>query len=463
MPPLLPAPHPPEFRTVKQLLNRMNASRDEERQTMISVEDVDLPEWQRQLVWTHDDMGLLVYSILNNYPIGMMILWRKEDGIRVPIDGRQRLTAIRQFAEGRVAIPALPHVPPEFHNKKYKLLEGDAAAGYTQLALPEREQFDDYELAIMQYDQVSERIAKDIFVKLQGGKSLTKAEVRAALGGRLCDLVTELTSTAALANEDEEDDEAVAAHPFFKEVNVRNTRKAHRGLCDVLLHEFLYPGLDKHWSSLETMYLDKATTLTDEEMDRFRRSLNQFYRAVQVDVNGVRRVLPQLRSTFLILSYYRLFSTLKREYALPEGFSFAQVVQDFERLRREYDQEPPYVNFNAALSNAGYSAGRSDQRHEILMSFVLRRNPDLMPLDGRRAFTEAERIAIWDRAEGRCEFVDTEGQRCTSTFANFRDADADHIVRWRDGGPTTIENGRLLCQQHNRGRGDTEGMGPAAS
>jgi len=433
----------------------MNANRVSERGTLISAEEIDVPSWQRQLVWSDEDMGLLAFSILNNYPIGMLVLWRRSDGLRVPIDGRQRLNAIRRFAEGTVAIPALRHVPLEFQNKKYRLLEGDDEGAL--LGLEYREQFDDYELSILQYDEIDERTAMDIFVKLQGGKSLTKTEVRAALGGRLCEFVTDLTSAAA-GNDEEEDEEAPpSGHPFFSEVNIRNSRKAHRNLCDVLLHEFLYPTQDKHWSSLETMYLDKATTLTSEEQNRFRRFLNQFYRAVQVSVNGEPRVMPQLRSAFLLLTYFRAYRELSQDYALPSGFDFASVVREFERMRSENDQEVPWVNFNASLSNAGYAAARTKQRHHILMSFILRAHQGIVPRDPRRAFSEAERIAIWDRADGQCEFIEAGGERCPETFANFRDADADHIVRWIEGGPTTVENGRLLCQPHNRGRGRTSG------
>ena len=292
----------------------------------------------------------------------------------------------------------------------------------------------------------------DIFVKLQGGKSLTKAEVRAALGGRLCEFVTELTSAGSRTEEEEDGDAPLSNHPFFREVNIRDTRKAHRNLCDVLLHEFLYPGQDKHWSSLETMYLDKAVTLTEDEQTRFRKELNRFHKAVQSGIGGERRVLPQLKSTFLVLTYFRAWLELEREYALPDGFDFTVQVRDFERLRSENDQEIPWVNFNAALSNAGYAQVRIKQRHAILMSFILRSAPSIVPRDPKRSFTEEQKIAIWDRAGGRCEWFDETGERCTEPFPNFRDADADHIIRWNDGGPTSVDNGRLLCQTHNRGR-----------
>lgn len=173
---------PVEFRSVKQLGNRMNANRDTELHKLISTEDYDVPSWQRQIVWNAEDMGLLAYSIIQNYPIGMVVLWKKPNGVRVPIDGRQRLTAIRRFQAGHVAIPDLPGIEENLRNAKYQLLDGDEAAGIKLLGMEQREIFDDYEPSIVEYEGIDEATAMDIFVKLQGGKSLNKAEVRAALG-----------------------------------------------------------------------------------------------------------------------------------------------------------------------------------------------------------------------------------------------------------------------------------------
>ena len=443
----MPTPRPVEFRSLKHLLRRMHADRDAIPRELISVDEADLPHWQRQLVWTPDEMGLLCYSILRGYPIGQIILWRKNDGIRVPIDGRQRLTAIKRFFEGHIALPDLPHISSKYRGKKYLLGESDSSE--TMLSTISRDDFDDYEPAILEYSEIDEDIAKDIFVKLQGGKSLTKTEVRAALPGRVTDFVSDLTSPPLpMPDDDEESDELPSRHRFFSEIAVPNRRKAHRNICDILLHEYLYPGRDKHWSSLESMYLEKAGTLSNGDMEGFRRSLSQFYRAVRVRVNDEWRVHPHLRSAFLILTYYRVWSSLQ-PFALPESFDFVALLREFEAQRQTQKDDPPYVNFNAALSNAGYAMNRCDKRHEILSSFVLRRVPEVGLRDKKRGFTVDQKVAIWDRAEGRCEWEE-DGDRCDAVLADFRTADADHVVKWSDGGPTSIENGRLLCRKHNR-------------
>jgi hypothetical protein len=159
------------FNSVKQLIRRFSANRETERSEVISIEDLDVPPWQRQIVWNEDEMGLLAHSIINRYPIGMIILWKKPNGIRVPIDGRQRLTAIRQFYEGNVAIPALPGVSPDLRNKKYRLFPGDQDRGFVELSMSHKELFEDYELSMVQYEDIDEEKAMDIFVMLQGARA----------------------------------------------------------------------------------------------------------------------------------------------------------------------------------------------------------------------------------------------------------------------------------------------------
>jgi hypothetical protein len=198
------------------------------------------------------------------------------------------------------------------------------------------------------------------------------------------------------------------------------------------------------------MYQDKARTLTDSEQAGFKTTLGRFQHSVEIVAQRKKIIRPELRSAFLVLSFFKAWRELDLVYALPRRFSFADVIRDFEEERHKKPHELPWVDFSSALSNAGYAKHRIKTRHDILMSYVLRRYPSLIPKDRKqRIFTDAQKIAIWDRARMRCEWV-RRGKRCSKAFANFRDADADHIVKWKDGGPTSVENGRLLCTHHNR-------------
>jgi hypothetical protein len=42
-----------------------------------------------------------------------------------------------------------------------------------------------------------------------------------------------------------------------------------------------------------------------------------------------------------------------------------------------------------------------------------------------------------------------DGDRCTATYCDAPLRHFDHVIRWRDGGRTTFDNGRGLCAFHN--------------
>jgi hypothetical protein len=57
----------------------------------------------------------------------------------------------------------------------------------------------------------------------------------------------------------------------------------------------------------------------------------------------------------------------------------------------------------------------------------------------------AERCAIWQRDEGRCTFTDDKGRRCEEQAG----LEIHHEHPFARGGPTTVENLRLMCRAHN--------------
>ena len=286
----------PQFTSAKALWRRLN---HEEPQEIVSIQDSDVPEWQRQVVWTEDEMGLLAYSMIKKYPIGMIILWEKPDGKSVPIDGRQRLTAIKKFFDNECSIPESPTIELQYRGRRYE-----------DLTVRAKEALEDYQLSMVLYRELDEDIAKDIFIKLQGGKSLTKSEIRSAYPGLVTDFVTELTSPPSNLTEDENENDQISGHPFFDEVNISKRNKGDRALCDMLLHEHLYPGKNKHWTSLESLYVDKKESLSAREKDGFKSSLQNFYLNVQKEIEGERRVNPRLKTFNLIITYFQTWNIL---------------------------------------------------------------------------------------------------------------------------------------------------------
>ena len=65
-----------------------------------------------------------------------------------------------------------------------------------------------------------------------------------------------------------------------------------------------------------------------------------------------------------------------------------------------------------------------------------------------REFTPSERETLYARQDGVCPMCEKEG--APKVRYEITEMDADHIVPWKSGGKTVLENGRMLCQRHNR-------------
>ena len=64
---------------------------------------------------------------------------------------------------------------------------------------------------------------------------------------------------------------------------------------------------------------------------------------------------------------------------------------------------------------------------------------------GRQPISAAVRREVWKRDEGRCTWRGPDGQRCGNTWQ----VELDHIRPAALGGPSTVENLRILCRAHN--------------
>ena len=83
----------------------------------IRKQDLVLPEFQREYVWSRDQAKQLLSSLLKGYPVGALLIWRTDQPpelknvdklpeklgmIRVLLDGQQRLTTLYMLIEGEI-------------------------------------------------------------------------------------------------------------------------------------------------------------------------------------------------------------------------------------------------------------------------------------------------------------------------------------------------------------------------
>lgn len=68
-----------------------------------------------------------------------------------------------------------------------------------------------------------------------------------------------------------------------------------------------------------------------------------------------------------------------------------------------------------------------------------------------RAFTDNEKMTMYERQQGICPMCKAEG---IDIKWKLEEMHADHILPWSKGGHTTLDNGQLLCREHNLEKSD---------
>ena len=68
-----------------------------------------------------------------------------------------------------------------------------------------------------------------------------------------------------------------------------------------------------------------------------------------------------------------------------------------------------------------------------------------------RAFPDGMKRQIYERQNGICPMCAAEGKHKHWTIEEMH---ADHKIPWSKGGHTTLENGQMLCREHNLAKGN---------
>lgn len=164
-------------------------------------EEIDFsPPYQRRgRLWSTDDKGFLIDSIINGFDVPKLYLADFQFGqsalnkLRLPyaiIDGKQRLEAVFDFFESKLALRY------DFKYRKDESLElGNLSLKDLKRTFPKiAEEFENASLDIMSVFAEDEADINEIFVRLNKSKPLTGAEVRNAMAGPVSNLVRLLAS-----------------------------------------------------------------------------------------------------------------------------------------------------------------------------------------------------------------------------------------------------------------------------
>lgn len=159
---------------------------------------IDMPDFQREEVWTEHQKRQLIDTILKGWHLPKFYFRKVDDASFECVDGQQRLAAIFEFYDGKLALESL--VARTYGGATYSKLKPDYS-----------DAFDDFEIDIEEIEDATDDELEELFVRLQLGTPLTTAEKLNALGGDARDFAR-----------------WIADQPFFRRrIGVRDTRYAH--------------------------------------------------------------------------------------------------------------------------------------------------------------------------------------------------------------------------------------------
>lgn len=429
------------------------------------------PPYQRKTVWSRPKQQALLDSLFRRYYIPRIVIRevRLDDDqtVREVIDGQQRINSVQAFIADKLPLPkSLADVHPELVGAYYSNLPTDIR------------RFIDRELKY-NADIVKgienprnadhQRIASEIFWRLQQGESLNYMEIAHA---RLSSLVRNFIVKYG----DDYDFDYITykpidhnpyKHPFFRIYDRDNGRMQHLSLLARLLLIEISDGptetKDKQVADLiDTTQQDdgigNSSYESTKEAKSVLRNLNQFYDVFKNDpVLDDQNGLKELRIEYFVISVYLLLRHLTKHYVFDnvEKEMFREFVLSFhQRWRSTQESDTEIILFS---DNRQQSKAETEMRDRIIrqsfFEYAQERGHQMLTKDDRRAFNEAERIFIYRRNNGLCQDCLKDGKSERESVVTWSEFEADHIIPYSKGGNTAIWNGQVLCHYHNKKKG----------
>ncbi|RQW86301.1 MAG: DUF262 domain-containing protein [Geobacter sp.] len=152
---------------------------------MVNSESINIePHYQRRERWMSNKQSALIESFLLNVPVPPVYLSEDDYGTYSVIDGKQRLTSIREFLSGRLKLKDLKEFP-ELNGFTFQELPSQLKNALTVRP---------YIRVITLLKQSDPELKFEVFLRLNtGGEKLKAQEVRnVAFSGPLNDLLYEL-------------------------------------------------------------------------------------------------------------------------------------------------------------------------------------------------------------------------------------------------------------------------------
>lgn len=404
------------------------------------------PGFQRRSVWSLLDRRRLIQSMVSEYPLPNIFLYRRSSRGKTVydvIDGKQRLETILMFmGAGR------------FKKDRFDLkLDLDARGlqwwDWTAIrrhAPDVRHRFECYPIQTVEVSGDLSEIV-DLFVRINStGKRLTSGEKRHAkfYDSRF------LREAERLVRKHEK---------YLRQQRILSPAQLDRMKGTELFCELLM--------SINQGDLINKKTALDRAMGNDSingNTLARVTRELTSTIGLVRRMFPELRTTRFhnTAEFYSLVMLIwemnQRKLVLTDrkanrlAFELLKKLSTgVDELREQYRHakpvkpQPPCSDYLLTVQGDTDSAATRHRRANVIRGLL---QPLYEYKDGRRIFSQEQRRIIWNNdVTQKCA---NPGCRRKLSWDDFT---VDHMVAHIKGGKTRVENGQLMCRKCNSRKG----------
>ena len=304
---------------------------------------IEMPEFQREEVWSDERKRLLIDTILRGWHIPKLYFRKIDEQSYECVDGQQRLVTIWEFYGNKLALS------PE-SAAKY------GGARYQDLPLALTDDFDDFELDIEEIVDADDRELEELFQRLQLGTPLNSPERLNAVGGEMRDFVKTLAKT----------------HYFTDSIAVKDTRFAHFDIASKWLFveaRGIQPQM--RFPQLEKLFQDNRTFSATSELAK----------RINITAKFLQQAFPDkiqwLRNRANVLSVCMLASEIvKNKLDRGNATLFSKFVNSyFEELAQEVEKgssadDKELLEYQQAISFGSTGGDSIRKRLEILTSRI---------------------------------------------------------------------------------------------
>jgi hypothetical protein len=402
------------------------------------------PGFQRKSVWGGVDRKRLIQSIVSNYPVPCIFLYKREHKGRLiydVIDGKQRMETIFMFMR-------LGRFKRDAFDVKLELGDGLESYGWKDICHDHhatRSAFLGYKISTVEVTGDLSQII-DLFCRINStGKRLTSGEKRHA---RFYDSAF-LAEAQWLVDRYEW---------YFLDYGILSRSQLDRMKGTELVSELL---MSIHNGGIINKKTSLDRAIGNESING--NTLNSLSREFVGTLNLVKKMFPNIHQTRFsnTVDFYSLFMLVWE--MRDKGFILAdrKLNNIAERLLRKLSNgvdelrammktgrppkqiHPLYRDYLLTVQGDTDSAATRNRRAELLRTLLA----SLFEFkDDLRIFTPEQRRLIWNTEEKRvC--------RICKKPLHWDDFTVDHIVAWIKGGKTEIKNAQMAHRSCNSKKG----------